>query len=181
MKFDENNLNDFSDELLFENFKKTLDEKYFTVLMARHYSPALALARIRLLNKSAAEDMVQETFIRVAKKADSYDSRRPFAPWLYSILKNVCVDFMRKEIRERDGNKSVLENSNDGKGNSPGFRFEELIGDLSENEKEIMICRFIYGLSFTEISSELDLPLETVKKRAQRALKKIRGKMSPAD
>jgi len=41
MKFDENNLNDFSDELLFENFKKTLDEKYFTVLMARHYSPAL--------------------------------------------------------------------------------------------------------------------------------------------
>ncbi len=181
MKFDENNLNDFSDEFLFENFKKTLDEKYFTVLMARHYSSALALARIRLFNKSAAEDMVQETFIRAVRKVDSYDSRKPFAPWLYSILKNACVDFMRKEIRERDGNRNFLENVNDIKNNPSGFRIEELIKDLSEDEKEIMICRFIYGLSFTEISSELDLPLETVKKRAQRALKKIRGKMSPAD
>ncbi len=171
-------LDELSDEILFERFRKTLDENCFGVIMERHYSSALALARARLFNKSAAEDIVQETFIRAVRKASSYDSAKPFAPWLYTILKNACTDFIRKEMREHEFSCHIPEDLPDTKTDPQELSFEDIIKALSKTEREIMICRFMRGLSFSEIADECGLPIESVKKKSQRSLKKLRVLMS---
>ncbi len=165
------------DEYLFEKFKETSEENYFNELAKRYYASALSMARIRLFNKGNAEDVVQEAFLRIIKKCGTHKSGMLFAPWFYMILKNTCADFARKEIVRKNGESGIISEI-EIKSPESALSFEETIKCLSAEEQEILICRFIYNLTFPEIAIELDLPLENIKKKAQRALKKLRNKLS---
>jgi RNA polymerase sigma-70 factor, ECF subfamily len=75
------------------------DDGAFTALVRRHIRPAMLLATQLLGSRSAAEDVVQETFLVVYRQARRFDAARPFAPWCLAIVRRLAVNRLAKEHR----------------------------------------------------------------------------------
>jgi len=101
------NANVPSHETLMARFQSRLDTDAFAQIVSFYLSTALAVAKQILLNDTLAEDAVQESFLRVIRKREQYIPGSPFSCWFYTILRNVCIDMLRKQARE----KVVLENA----------------------------------------------------------------------
>jgi len=135
-----------------------------------------------------ARDLTQEAFVRAFLKIDRFDVERPFFPWFYRILKNLCLTFLARRKRrgevsiepaEPDGAPMVLEAG----GVSPeqaAIREEQArllwaaIHRLKEREREIIILRHFLDQSYAEIAESLGIPRGTVMSRlfyARRALR----------
>jgi len=170
-----NDLNPCTDESLMCLFRDTLDEDVFTELMTRHYGPALHLAEIRLFDPENAIDAVQEAFIRIVRKRKRYDGRR-FAPWFYSILRNICTDIIRKEMRRQKKHTDFKEQplTEAPPASKPHDEFDTLIGSLSPRDREALTLRYAADLSFAEMAALLSCSEAAAKKRAQRALHHLR-------
>jgi len=94
-------------ETLMARFQARLDSDAFEQIVSFYINPALAVARQILLDDTLAEDAVQESFLRVIRKREQYIPGNPFSCWFYAIVRNVCVDMLRKLTRE----KEALENA----------------------------------------------------------------------
>lgn len=136
--------------------------------------PALAVAGQILGNSTQAEDAVQETFVRLIRNRDQYDESRPFLPWFYTILRNVCRDMQRQEGRRR----RILEKfrtqirSNTGERHSRDSR--DLLSDLPPGEQDVLRLRIQHDLRFREVAVALGISEAAAKKRAQRGLRRLR-------
>ncbi len=136
-------------------------------------------------NRTVAEDIAQEVFIRVFSALSRYDPAYPFASWLNRITSNLCIDHLR---REKD--RTVSLDQPIGGGDSdlliqiPSLSagpdremeskemmaiLEEAMGILPEHYRIIVILRHQEQLSYEEISNTLGIPLGTVKARIHRA------------
>ncbi len=162
-----------SDEDLMKHFCNTLDEQIFQILMKRYYSIAINIVRKRVFNTNNADDIVQEAFVRVVKNRDKFDRTQPFAGWFYRIISNLCIDYLRKELREKE-KISIFTDVLSTKVNSSNVDLEKLLLSVKENDREILIDHYIRGFTFKELSEKLGKSAESIKKRAQRAIKKIR-------
>jgi len=156
-------------EMLIQNYRKQL------------FSYLLRLSGNRML----AEDLFQETLIKVWKGIKSYNEQNKFSSWLFSIAHNVAVDFMRtasvrnKNLQLEDTNKQKNENN-------PHNRFVEketnelimaAVNQLSEKQKQVFLLRQHSGMTFKEIAKEMDQPLNTVLGHMHYAVLKIRKKL----
>jgi RNA polymerase sigma-70 factor (ECF subfamily) len=161
------------------------DEKAYRELVERYerqvYSLAMRMVRVR----EDAEDLTQETFVRMFRALDRYDLERPFPAWLLTIAARLSID----QLRRRRVKTVPLVHSEPGEHEErvidvadPGFgpevlaeREEEaraagaLIGSLPEHYRIVVVLRHEQGLSYDEISEALHLPLGTVKARIHRA------------
>src|SRR5215468_2891832 len=72
------------------------DVRAFEVLLARHRKPVYNFILRFVGSREQAEDLLQETFLRVIKGADSYQREAKFTTWLYTIARNQCVDLSRR-------------------------------------------------------------------------------------
>jgi len=161
------------------------DEKAYRELVARYerqvYSVAMRMVRVA----EDAEDLTQETFIRMFKALDRYDPTRPFPAWLLTIAARLSIDQLRRRrvktvplVRTEPGSEEerTVEIAD------PGFGPEELavrqeeqssaeglIASLPEHYRIVVVLRHQHGLSYEEISEALHLPLGTVKARIHRA------------
>lgn len=77
------------------------DREAFGVLVARYLRPALAVAWEYAPSRDDAEDLVQEGFHRALRSLDQFDARRPFRPWLFTILRNVARNAAERHARWR--------------------------------------------------------------------------------
>ena len=159
---------------------------------ARIYSLALRMVR----RAEDAQDVTQETFIRMFRALDRYDPQRPFAAWLFSIASRLSIDTIRRRKhqaipltqRDRDDEEYTLEVED------PGLRPEEVTSRAEEEERTrvlieslpphyriVVLMRHQQDLSDEEIAEALHLPLGTVKARIHRAraLLKERIEKSP--
>jgi RNA polymerase sigma-70 factor (ECF subfamily) len=169
-----------SDEALMLLFRDTLEDALFDTLMDRYYGRALTIAQSRIFDRSLAQDAVQETFIRLVCERKKYDGRS-FSIWFYTILRNICTDFIRKEMRHKrkmDGfsaePEKPLQTTEQGD-------FDALIRPLPPADRELLVYRFVQGLSFQEIAVLMDCTEDATKKRSQRALQKLRETFVPPD
>ncbi len=165
-----------SDENLMRRFQETADESAFNELVLRYHRPALAIARGRLAGRETlAEDAVQEAFLRVVRHRDRFDCRRPFAAWFYTILRNLCADFHRKATRreqqlrelEHEAARAADERRDPG-------RTAAALAALEPDERDIIVGRFVHGLTLADLAAGLGISEEAAKKRAQRALQRLR-------
>ena len=133
-----------------------------------------------------AEDLFQETLIKVWKGFKSYNERNKFSSWLFSIAHNVAVDAIRKESA-----KPTVGSFNDAQTfvseNNPHNAFveketNELVMDavstLSEKQKQVFFLRQHSGMTFKEISKVTNQPLNTVLGHMHYAVSGIRKKLS---
>lgn len=125
-------------------------------------------------NRTQAEDIAQETFIKAYKNLDRYDRSRPAGPWLHKIAINICRNWVRD-------NREIIFNCDDDCNRTPKPGPEELyiaregkeellrsIYELPEKYREVILLKHVSELSYSEIAETLDLELSLVKNRLYR-------------
>ena len=138
------------------------------------YGYALSLTK----NAHDAEDVMQETFVRAHLAAGSYSSQGKPTAWLLRITRNLAL------MRLREGGKSVTMSPEDWMeefADRPDFTAEDamtltqLMGALSDEEREIVTLHALTGFKHREIAAMLDLALPTVLSKYHRAIKKLKS------
>ena len=140
-----------------------------------------------------AEDLAQETWIRVLQRGSQYDGRQPFDPWLFAIARNLAIDYLRK-IRAvqtgslpDDGNEMLLLPSS---GPSPfeaaarsedAMRLAGRLQILPPLYREALLLRFQEELSLAEIAQVVGAPVTTVTSRIYRGLAALRSAFEEGD
>jgi RNA polymerase sigma-70 factor (ECF subfamily) len=164
------------DESLMRRFVETLDEESFRILAERHYERALRAARGHLDDDAAACDAVQETLIRVVRHRQRYDAAKPFAPWFFAILRNVCADHRRKEARHLGALVRLADRPPANScGEAARRRADSLLEALGGEERRLLDLRYAHGLSVAETAAALGCSVEAAKKRFQRAISRLQS------
>ena len=161
----------------------------FEDLVAAYEKNVYNLALRMTGNAQDAEDMAQEAFIKAYNSLSHFRGDSKFSVWLYRIVSNVCLDFLRRQNRrpasslsqeDDDGEEVQLDVPDESQ--SPELLLERQLTReavqrglqaLSEEQRQILLLREIQGLSYEEIAQTLDLEEGTVKSRIFRARKKL--------
>lgn len=148
-------------------------------LIRRYYSTAWHFARGRVGDCDLALDIVQAAFLRAVRALDSFDANRSFASWFYTIVRNLCADAKRERFRQQTMLEGLAKASSSQAASSPAQARETgdldaLLAALSTDEREALICRHLHGMTAGEAGRVLGVSAEAAKKRAQRALDKLR-------
>jgi RNA polymerase sigma-70 factor (ECF subfamily) len=146
----------------------------------------LGLALRRLGDRGRAEDAVQETFTSIWRSAKSYDpARGRGAPWLYAVARNAISDRGRARIEppaeapdEPSGEAGPAEQAEQ---SWVSWRVHRALEDLTEHERSLIELAYWGGLSQSEISEMLDIPLGTVKTRTRAALARLADALEEED
>ena len=165
------------------------DVNAFELLMTAYEKNVYNLAFRMCQNPEDAADMTQEAFIKAFNSLHSFRGDSKFSVWLYRIVSNVCLDFLRKQKRrpamslsmeDDDGETAELQIPDES--SSPQKLLEQKLSreavnrglkELPEDQKQILILRELQGLSYDEISQALGIESGTVKSRIFRARKKL--------
>jgi RNA polymerase sigma-70 factor (ECF subfamily) len=154
------------------------DRDAFGDLYQRYARAVLGLAIRRLGDRGRAEDAVQEAFASVWRAARSYRrDRGPVAPWLYAVARNAIADRGRQRIEppaeptdspsDDPGPDTLAEQS------WVSYRVHRAMEDLPETERTVLELAYWSGLSQSEISDFLGIPLGTVKTRTRSGLHRL--------
>jgi len=137
-------------------------------------------------DRMTAEDLFQETLIKVWKGFKSYNERNKFSSWLFSIAHNVAVDSIRRESAKPP--VYSFEDAQTFTGdNNPHTTFVEketnelvmaAVSTLSEKQKQVFLLRQHSDMTFKEISEATNQPLNTVLGHMHYAVSGIRKKLS---
>jgi RNA polymerase sigma-70 factor (ECF subfamily) len=164
-------------ETLMARFKISLDKTAIEQLVLNYASPAIAVAHQMLRDHALAEDAVQEAFIRIINKRNQYAESGPFSRWFYAILRNVCIDLLRKRKRDQEFTKRLFNETKHITQNELLSDHASLLNILPYHDKSVLELRVVYSMSFKEIAAALNITEEAAKKRAQRGLRKLREKI----
>jgi RNA polymerase sigma-70 factor (ECF subfamily) len=141
-------------------------------------------------NRQGAEDLFQETWMRVLEQGHQYDGKSSFGPWLFRIARNLAIDRIRrrkhlvsiqdlKEPPDLEGNSERFESL----GASPleqARRMEEkeciaaALSRVPAGYREVLVLRFQEDMPLEEIAGIVEAPLSTVKSRLYRGLELLR-------
>lgn len=130
-----------------------------------------------ILDREVAEDIFQETWLRVVKNLEKYNPAIPFKIWLFQIARNLCRDYGRKLKR---GRKSLELLRDQEKTFEKKFlpqeeeRLNVCLKKLPIKYREVIHFRFFEELEYEEIGKILKIPSGTVKSRVNRGLEKLR-------
>lgn len=194
----ESGVPELSDEQLLHLVKEGREDA-FDELFERYKAKIFSFIRRYVRENAAAEDIFQETFIRLYTKSGYYKGGSKFSTWLYTIAVNLCRDELRKRGRRKsvslDGagdfgknGKNIppaAEKVTDGK---PGPRLEaemnelsflvrEAVDELPEEFRTVMILHGLHRLKYREIAEVLGIPRGTVQSRMHTALNRLRARL----
>lgn len=152
----------------------------YQIIVRRYMQKAYYLALGFVHDHQDALDLSQDAFIRVFRKIKKFDNRKPFFPWFYRVMRNLCLDHIKRRrvrseipleenliLREEDRNrelKSVLRRS---------------LSQLPFEQKELILLRYFQQLSYQEIAELTGRPLGTVMSAlfyAKKSLREIIGR-----
>jgi RNA polymerase sigma-70 factor (ECF subfamily) len=173
-----------SDKELMEKVKSE-DTSAFSVLVDRYKVRLLNLVCRLLPNKDEAEDILQETFLRVYRERQSYDPTYAFSTWIYTITLNLCRNELKKRKRFKFFGIDLIKNSREYashqvKNNNPlSSTLEKAVGSLPVKYRTAFLLRDVNQLSYEEMSQSLGIPMGTVKSRVNRARLMLRDQLKP--
>lgn len=165
------------------------DTDAFEALVTEYEKNVYNLALKMTGNTEDAADLSQETFIKAFHSLGSFRGDSKFSVWLYRIVSNVCLDFLRRRSRrqtvslsmeDEDGEETQLDIPDERQ--TPELLLEKRmtreavrrgLAQLPPEPRQILLLREIQGLSYEEIASVLGIESGTVKSRIFRARKKL--------
>jgi len=165
------------------------DHSAIEVLINRHRSKVYTYIILTIKNQQLAEDLFQETFIKVIQslRAGKYRDNGKFLSWVIRIAHNLIIDHFRKEkqmnaISNDDSevdlfNSKKLSDSNIEEliiDNQIKSEIRVLINELPEDQREVVLLRHYGGLSFKEIADQTDVSINTALGRMRYALINLR-------
>ena len=142
------------------------------------YATILRMTR----NPQNAQDLVQEAFIKVYQQLGKYDNKGSFSNWMYRVAINHCMDEFRKKsykMKPVEINEEKVVNPNHPEviflKKEKNRQLERLIAALPEDERMIILLRYVNELSYSEISELSELPVSSVRNKLHRAKQKMRA------
>jgi RNA polymerase sigma-70 factor (ECF subfamily) len=169
-------------------------EPAYRELIRRYERPVFSLVFRMVRDRETAEDLSQETFIKVLNHIDRYRPEFKFSSWLFKIANNVAIDHLRKRQLDTvsmdgspgaasaaeveatsfdvvEGGESALDEL---EAKELGSAIERAIARLRPEYRSCIMLRHVEGRSYEEIAATLDLPLGTVKTYIHRARHELR-------
>jgi len=192
-------LNQASDAQLIKCYKKDSDKEYankaFEVLLNRYKSKVYAAIFMVVKDHYIAEDILQESFIKVIKRInkDSYNEEGKFGPWVVRIARNMAIDHFRKSKRNptillEDGTDifnslNFANESKDGLNISAetSQRLKNYILRLPLEQREVLTMRHFAEMSFQDIAEATNVSINTALGRMRYALINLRKMFSQED
>ncbi len=162
------------------------DLEAFRLLIRRHQGSVTRFAS-RLLNgdRSTAEDIGQEAFIRLFRAAKSYSARGEMRAFLLTTTRNLCRDHYRRE-RSTEGLDTILNHvdpSPTGEGlvvlQERSDALRKAIAALPEEQQAVLILSYYEGIPYVEIADIVGCPIGTVASRKYHALATLRRLLQP--
>ena len=153
------------------------DAAAFEVLYFRYRDWVIGLAFRFTGDESAALDVMQETFLYVLKKFPGFSLTANFKTFLYPAVRNLSIAARHKAARYQAaaGDLEQLENMPAPPLATPdGGDLEYFLARLPEEQREVILLRFVDGLSLSEIAAATNIALGTVKSRLHNALQSLR-------
>lgn len=163
-------------------------------LIDRYKGPVYAYLLRLSRDRSVADDLFQEVFIKVIRKLSSYGERDKFSAWLFTVAHHIVMDHFRSVSRRREDSLDGAEGDRLPPGEllpsgEPGpdgcLEAAERAGAikaafdrLSPEQREVFVLRHYSGLSFKEIAVIAGVPIGTVLARMSRAVAKMRQELS---
>jgi RNA polymerase sigma-70 factor (ECF subfamily) len=163
-------------------------QEMFAVLLERYQKPIFNFIYRFYGNYDLAQELTQETFLRCYQFLKSYDPKRKFSTWLYTVAKNLCIDELKKQraareisiddalsavdardVEEAAGRNQQLQCIR----REEDFRLLEALQELPGPARTVLLLHYFQGLAYQEIGEALDLPVSTVKIRIFRAKKTL--------
>ena len=164
----------------------------FEELVHRYTQPIYNFAYRLTGNVQSAEDITQETFVKVWKNLKKYDPSQSFRAWIFTIARNTSTDLMRKKksipfsnlsndengaFEDTISDSELLPNELISKMENAKV-LEKLLSSLPPDYQTVLLLYYQEGLTFDEIGEVLHKPLNTVKSWHRRALLKLREMIS---
>jgi len=140
-------------------------------------------------NAEDAQEVSQDALIQIFHKLNQFEGRAAFKTWLYKIVHNYCRNRLSKIIRRRHG-KEAYEGEMVKTENDPAAsldkedlseKVKEALNKLKDKDREIIVLKFMSGLTLQEISEVLDLGLSAAKMRLYRALEAFKDAYAHTD
>ena len=136
--------------------------------------------RPTLNGSEGSQDVLQETFLAVARASKKYEPRGRFRPWIMRIARNLCLNrieaiqaqrrvMAESPLRLIEPTSEEPEPSEEASGNEQARRLRGLVMELPERQRETMILYAFERMSYREMSEVLDVPVNTLKTLVHRA------------
>ena len=153
------------------------DQSAMMELVERYQGQVFGLCYRMLGQRQDAEDMAQETFVRVLKNLDRWDPERDFEPWLLAIAGNRCRSLLAKRMR-RPMSGPLIDNVPDGAPDMQAAKnlAEEVhraLADVRDEYRQAFVLFAEHEMSYAEIAETMDCPLGTVKTWVHRARREL--------
>jgi RNA polymerase sigma-70 factor (ECF subfamily) len=170
-----------SDEALMEEVRSG-NLAAFQALYDRHYRSVFGFLLRSVGERPAAEDLLQETFLRVFAHREEYRPTAAFKSWLLTIARNLLIDHLRQRSRSRDlESVENLEAMADpgvtplqqAEGRELEERLQEAVLRLAPSQREVLLLSRFAGLSYAEIADVTGSSPEAVRVTLHRALRRI--------
>lgn len=149
-----------------------------TLLIDRISPRLLRFFLAKSMSRADADDLLQETWLRIHKVRHTYRPGEPALPWFYAIARHIRVDHYRKSIRVAAGARE-LEEISKGVSSLPrqAGELEALLAPLSESQREVIAMLKVEGMSLEEVARATSSTVGSVKQKVHRAYKKLRQKI----
>jgi len=160
------------------------NKRAYEILVRRYMSDAYLVAYGYVGNPEDARDLSQEAFVKVYQARARFDEERPFYPWLYRVLRNHCLNFLRRGRVEvsLDNEDAHLEIASPQPTALEDLESEErrrivraAVARLSDDHREIIVLKNFKDCSYKEIADILEIPIGTVMSRLFYARQALRA------
>ena len=176
-------------------------EEAFREIVRRYERPIFSLLYRMVRDRALAEDLAQETFIKVLNGLRSYRPEYKFSSWIFKVANNAAIDHLRRrsidtlsldgapDARTPEEMQASALQLGDQRQESPlqelesrelGGQIDRAIARLRPEYRACILLRHVEGYAYEEIAQILDLPLGTVKTYIHRARNELREQLGPA-
>ncbi len=176
--------------LNFDNEREVIREwkrgnkRAYEALVRRYMSDAYLVAYGYVGNAEDARDLSQEAFVKVYQARARFDEERPFYPWFYRVLRNHCLNFLRRgkveySIDDENSHREIASPQptalEDIEGEERRRIVREAVARLSDDHREIIVLKNFKDHSYKEIAEILGIPIGTVMSRLFYARQALRA------
>lgn len=175
-------------------FARSGSEKAYRELLDRYQRPVFSLVYRMVRDRELAEDLAQETFVKVFNHLESYNPKYKFSSWIFKIASNLSIDHLRKKTPkmvsldgslnartsdEAESSRITIASEDENpeqllEARELGNEIEGAIGQLRTEYRTAIVLRHIEGRPYEEIAEIMELPLGTVKTYIHRGRSELR-------
>ena len=164
------------------------DETAFEQIVRRYQGPVIGLIARMIGDRSAAEDLAQETFVKAHRSLAAFDTTRRLSSWLFRIAHNTALDAMRRarvrvvpldEASDTDA-AATLPSADPVERAALGRAIEHAMSKLRPDFRAAVLLRYDEGLPFDEIGHVLGVPETTARSHVHRARKELARQLEAA-